>query len=364
MTTDKATRIDKAQACLLLGATGDALGSAVEFMKLDAILEKYGGVEQKVSGIQYPDVCYGKKGAVTDDTQMALFAADGLIHAHKRGLDKGILAPYWTYTAESYLQWLTTQREENPRYINREWGSKHLHEVIYAQGPRAPGLTCLSALKNMPLPPEPAANDSKSCGAVMRAAPIGLFFGNVVKGTTRTDLQKVYEQGASDAAITHGNPIAHHASGLLAVVIALVLHGESLGEAVETALKYFPAPDVQELYERALEGAQHQPSTESLQALGQGWIAEEALAISLYCALQCANGTLSVADALRLAVNHDGDSDSTGAITGNLIGVTLGTASVSEDLIGTDTEVAEIRELVEEYGRELIQVADYSSESN
>jgi ADP-ribosylglycohydrolase len=101
------------------------------------------------------------------------------------------------------------------------------------------------------------------------------------------------------------------------------------------------------------------PSADNLQTQGQGWIAEEALAIALYCSLLCVKGKLSVEDALRLAVNHDGDSDSTGAITGNLIGISLGTERIPQTLIGTDTEVSSLNELLRKYGEELIEIADY-----
>ena len=57
------------------------------------------------------------------------------------------------------------------------------------------------------------------------------------------------------------------------------------------------------------------PHEEAIARLGQGWIAEEALAISIYCALVARNFRHGVI----LAVNHDGDSDSTGAIVGNLL---------------------------------------------
>lgn len=48
-----------------------------------------------------------------------------------------------------------------------------------------------------------------------------------------------------------------------------------------------------------------------------GWVAEEALVISLYCAIVCQD---DFDKAIVLAVNHSGDSDSTGAITGNIQG--------------------------------------------
>jgi ADP-ribosylglycohydrolase len=54
--------------CLLGGAVGDALGDPVEFHSIDLIRKKYGS-----AGIADYDVAYGRRGAITDDTQMTLF---------------------------------------------------------------------------------------------------------------------------------------------------------------------------------------------------------------------------------------------------------------------------------------------------
>lgn len=62
------------------------------------------------------------------------------------------------------------------------------------------------------------------------------------------------------------------------------------------------------------------PDADTVEQLGGGWIAEEAVAISLYCVLISS----LFQDAVLLAVNHSGDSDSTGAITGNLWGLMHG----------------------------------------
>jgi len=57
-----------------------------------------------------------------------------------------------------------------------------------------------------------------------------------------------------------------------------------------------------------------------LRELGKGFVAEEALAMGIYCALSARD----FEDAIILAVNHGGDSDSTGSITGNLLGAANG----------------------------------------
>jgi ADP-ribosylglycohydrolase len=58
-------------------------------------------------------------------------------------------------------------------------------------------------------------------------------------------------------------------------------------------------------------------------------VAEEALAIGVYCALTAPGFRSGV----LLAVNHGGDSDSTGAICGNLLGASLGAGAIDADLL-------------------------------
>ena len=55
---------------------------------------------------------------------------------------------------------------------------------------------------------------------------------------------------------------------------------------------------------------------EALAKIGQGWVAEEAMAIAVFCSLRSPN----LEEGVVMAVNITGDSDSTGAITGNLMG--------------------------------------------
>ncbi len=63
----------------------------------------------------------------------------------------------------------------------------------------------------------------------------------------------------------------------------------------------------------------HCPETKEW--LGGSWVGDEALAISLCCAM-FTNGDF--ARGVRLAVNHSGDLDSIGAIVGNIQGAVLG----------------------------------------
>ena len=76
-------------------------------------------------------------------------------------------------------------------------------------------------------------------------------------------------------------------------------------------------------------------------------MAEEALYVSVFCAVRYQN---DFAAAIRCAVNHQGDSDSTGAICGNILGAWLGVQKVEDsfDLNRVDA-VQVVREMAEDF---------------
>ena len=95
---------DQFRGCMLGGAVGDALGAPIEFMTLAAIKTKF-----ESNGITEFAPAYGKTGAITDDTQMTLFTAEGAIRYWHGGVERSIQAPFEDVLRHSYLRWLTTQ---------------------------------------------------------------------------------------------------------------------------------------------------------------------------------------------------------------------------------------------------------------
>src|SRR5690606_24902080 len=85
--------------------------------------------------------------------------------------------------------------------------------------------------------------------------------------------------------------------------------------------------------------------------LGQGWVAEEALSISIYCALVARDFT----EGVTLAVNHDGDSDSTGAIVGNLLGAMYGARAIPSNWL----EPLELRDAITELAEDLLAFPEW-----
>jgi ADP-ribosyl-[dinitrogen reductase] hydrolase len=309
------------EGCLLGGAVGDALGAPVEFMTLEEIIAHFGP-----GGIDTFVPAYGKLGAITDDTQMTLFTAEGLILSRTRQTEGPVSDQVLLSVYHAYLRWLSTQFPGAADNMVTQHGTCSILDGILIgfrelHARRAPGNACLSSLKSgrMGTRQDPI-NTSKGCGGVMRIAPVGLA----------EPPERVFDMACDIAAITHGHPTGYLAAGCMAVVIDEIISGQDLLTAVEKAGRVLEDCEHHHACSRALAQAldayTRQPvAFETVASLGQGWIAEEALAIGVYCALAAEK---DFKKGLTLAVNHGGDSDSTGAITGNLLGALLGRAAI------------------------------------
>jgi ADP-ribosyl-[dinitrogen reductase] hydrolase len=328
---------DRFRGCLLGGACGDALGGAVEFDSTAAIQRRFGpgGIHEMVEA-------YGRVGAITDDTQMTLWTAEGLLRAEVRWREKGICHPP-SIVAMAYARWMLTQGEQ-PGFALHYTGWQPdgwLFGVKALHSRRAPGNTCIAGLRRarMGTIDEPA-NQSKGCGGVMRVAPVGLY------------VKEPFRLGAEIAAITHGHPSGYLAAGFLAALISRVAHGEQLDRAIRATKEelrgwqgHAETLAAVEAAERLAE-TQPQPTPAAIETLGGGWTGEEALAIALYCALTAASFEASIV----AAVNHSGDSDSTGSICGNILGALWGIAVVPPRWL----ETLELRETIERIARDLL----------
>ncbi len=309
--------------CLLGGAVGDALGRPVEFMSWNEIRQVYGP-----SGIADLDQT---DGAFTDDTQMSLFTAEGLLEAGKNwcGTD-------WESTVihvyHAYLRWLVTQGITLP---GKGFDGGHPGGLVTIPGlhaRRAPGDTCLSALCSAAMGSigQPI-NNSKGCGGVMRAAPAGLYAARMSALGHELGAQDAFELGCRIAAITHGHPDGYLPAGFLAALVFLLVQDIPVAEAIQRLLPLVAQQDNAAGFTAMLEKVltRHRggvlPTAESIAGIGGGWAGDEALAIALFCVL-AAEGDL--VRCIRSAVNHSGDSDSTGSIAGNIIGAELGHTAV------------------------------------
>jgi ADP-ribosylglycohydrolase len=317
---------------------GDALGAPVEFDSLAEIRRRFGP-----EGIRDFAPAYGRLGAVTDDTQMTLFTAEGLILAATRGARAPSRLGLLRTVHRAYLRWLRTQGERSRHPTFERTSEDWLRGVPSLRERRAPGATCLAALRNRRMGRlEHPLNSSKGCGGVMRSAPVGLALG----------LDDPFGLACEIAALTHGHPTGYLAAGALALLIRDLLLGGELEPAIGEALEELRRRPGHEECVAAIEAAgalagEGSPSPEKVESLGQGWVAEESLSIALYCALVSPD----LQTGLRLAVNHGGDSDSTGSLAGNLLGVRLGEGALPTSWL----EALEFRPEIERIAEELCE---------
>ncbi len=282
---------------------------------------------------------------------MTLFTAEGVIRGVQRWNDRG-LCSMPAAIQRALFRWLATQLDSGERDDATGWLVREPR--LHAR--RAPGTTCLSALQHSRRPVgelpslDRPPNDSKGCGAIMRSAPIGLAAG---------DRHRAFELARDAAVLTHGHPSGYLSAAYLAALVHDLARGAALPEALADADRLLQGErDHEEVvgavaHARAL-AASGPPSAEALQALGGGWVGEEALAIALACALTADTGApAGVAEALWRAVCHSGDSDSTGSITGNLLGACVGVDGLPDAWL----PALELRDVIERIAVDLFTVA-------
>ncbi|MBR0431478.1 ADP-ribosylglycohydrolase family protein [Candidatus Saccharibacteria bacterium] len=311
---------DKVRGSMIGGAIGDALGYQIEFER----------------GVKPKQATRLESGIISDDTQMTLFTACGILWRETRHTLRGIATKPSEAVYLSYLDWLNTQQRA-PKHMAVSW----IRDLPELNVLRDPGMTCIDALSSGKAGTlDEPINNSKGCGGVMRVAPIGLYL--ITPG----------QIAAETCALTHGHPLAILSAFVLAEVISnLANSNDTVLEATKKAIKTMenwkiekivrvdekdyrkskfkevhPWPEEQKeiktLLIKAVDLASSKEDDQTaIKKLGEGWVAEEAVAIALFSAIRHND---SFEDAVVCAVNHDGDSDSTGAITGNIVGAKLG----------------------------------------
>lgn len=314
--------VERAVGCMIGGAYGDMLGAAVEFESLDGIRTKYGE-----RGITVPRPAYGfAHPVITDDTQMAIATAQSLCETPPGLLDDTSIVRNHLWRA--YLRWYASQDKHSER--------------------RAPGSTCLSALRNgvMGSRLEPL-NRSAGCGGIMRAHPVGLAYWH------RPD--RALHVGMESAVLTHGHPNGYVPSGVLAALIARLCAGDSLRDAFERMqedLATIPQSEQQdtstviaEAFAATVDGDYGKIIDRQLgrtSAHAGGWLGHDALAIALYAVRAAPDDPI---EAVHIAVNHSGDSDSTGSIAGAIMGALYGSSAFEAAIEGHGIKLEREKEL-------------------
>ncbi len=294
---------NKCCGAIIGSAIGDALGRVTEFLNSEQIKRNFG--EQGIADLP-------EEALYTDDTEMMLKVLEVLV-SHFSDSPAEIIENI----ALNFIVWFT---ETTPG--------------------RSPGATCLKACSNLVLNKlwfQSGLKESKGCGANMRVAPVGLAYFNNPKMLTFLSINQ--------AAITHMHPTALVASEVTALAVSWALQDVPCDGFVKNIFSYFdeitrntadymkqvnldrPEPLSWELLEKgwdelliAIEKVEESLEISPFEIhniLGEGWVAEEALANALYCVMRSPD---NFSEVVLAAANNSGDSDSVGAIAGAIIG--------------------------------------------
>lgn len=321
---DKQQLQNKIRGSITGGAIGDALGYPIEFVySFNDICARYGKEGITDFDMSYPWLeSEEKKALFSDDTQMTLYTAEGLLEAERNG------KPIAPTVCNAYLAWYAHQ---TGRKVKISYQSK-LSEIEELNQNRAPGNTCLSALAAIHAGKEPQ-NASKGCGGIMRVAPVGLY--GAAHDWSPADTARL---AGELAELTHLHPLSTYSSATLAVIVQLCASSEDTVDKemfkgiVNKSLKivsdvYGADAAAMDEFRKIVGNAmslEDDPQSDWQiieDRIGEGWVAEETLAIALFSTLRHVD---DFSGCLISAVNHGGDSDSTGAVAGNIIGAILG----------------------------------------
>jgi len=288
--------------CIVGLAVGDALGYPAEFRSRSQLIEEIGprGItnfialqDRRFTRPQFAGSGH-PAGTYSDDTQMTIAVAEGLLEAGRADLNQLMPA-----IAARFVDW--SRSPENDR---------------------APGSTCMNGCDHLAAGTpwrEAGVAASKGCGSAMRVAPIGLYY---------DDLDQIAEVARWSSLLTHGHSAAVEGAAAAALLVALAkkdwspedMHRE-IDQRCATRCVEFAAAW------RKVPGVLNEPPEHVLveDGLGEGWVAEEAVASAMYCFWQYPDDLQA---AVLMAINTDGDSDTLGTITGSIAGASLGVEAI------------------------------------
>lgn len=325
------------RGALLGGAIGDALGFPLASAdSTSAVVARHGGRAPK-DLLALP----GDAPRISDDTQMTLFTAEGVVRGLQRHAERGV-ASIPDCVGRALLRWYATQLgapvegAEPAGWLSRD---------ARLAARRAPGATCLAALNAISAgrpagSVESPPNGSRGCGAVVRSAPIGL---------AAASRELAFATARDAAALTHGHPSGYLSAACFAALIFDVARGKELADAIELALPLLSSERGHEETARALLRARSLatglvPSPAVLATFGEGSAGDEALGIAVLCALAADTSSAEgIAEAIWRAVAYGGDGDGTGSLTGNLLGAMVGV----EELPPRWLEQVELRDAID-----------------
>nr|BFF00487.1 hypothetical protein GCM10020241_21620 [Streptoalloteichus tenebrarius] len=336
---------------LLGGAMGDAIGRAVAATSFEETLERLAAADSDASTLQ-----------ISENTQLALFTAEGLIRAHTRlrrhGEDDALGA-----IRHAFQRWLHTQgvpwddarTTDTP---NTPDGWLVTERRLFAR--RSSTATAMSAchrssaLERTGSPEEPI-NDARDAGALTRAALLSLYWEE--KSGERLSWQEAGARHADFAAraasLTHGHPDGYLPAAAMALTARDLFSGHWLLRSTAVAADHLatleghePTVGVVAAARDLLRATSHRlPVRQELEDLADPTSALGVLAISICVG----NLHHDFESAMRMATDHSGDIVATATVTGQLMGLEHGPAIVPASW----WQALELRDVVERMALDL-----------
>ncbi len=268
---------DRAIGALLGLAVGDALGTTLEFSRRDAhspVLDIVGGGPFRL-----------RAGEWTDDTSMALCLADSLIA--RKGLDERDLL-------DRFVRWWE-KGENSVKGRCFDIGTTTFRALQYYRR------------SGMIVGDGPHDDYQAGNGSLMRLSPVAIF--------AAPDVAAAKEIAERQSLTTHASLLPAEACGLFAHMLVEAIGGADKEQVLRAREAEHPdlATIAAGTWRRKDRGA----------ICSSGYVAH-----TLEAALWCVGRTENFADAAILAVNLADDSDTVGAVTGQLAGALYGRSGI------------------------------------
>lgn len=274
-------KLDRYEGAMLGVAVGDALGAPLEFMSAEEIQRKHGTVREMLGG----GWLHVEPGEVTDDTQMTLAVAEGII---ADGSDP-VIAPCLMVGA-NFLRWFRTHPKDVGGCCAAVLGEMNRREYVY-----------LSDWHEAAEKHHRASNGwTAGNGALMRTVYPALYYHNPVKAQ---------DVAANIARMTHWHKDSTDTVLLYTEAVNAIVNSDWTPAEAKSK-----AEAIMEGFMFGIDRSDPEPSGYSV--------------ASLVCAMNAIRDTDNFEDAVAYAVYRGGDADTIGAITGGLAGAIYGASEI------------------------------------
>jgi ADP-ribosyl-[dinitrogen reductase] hydrolase len=268
-------------------AIGDALGAPLEFMSRDEIARKHGRVTEMIGG-GWLGV---EPGEITDDTQMTLAVAEGIIENPKNPIQA---------IGKRFIEWARS----GPKDIGGTCSMSIRWAAFLGQNNEPDEEKWFEASKYTS---EANGGRSGGNGALMRTVYPGLYY---------KELLMAVETAGAIAQMTHWDKKSTEACNLYTEMIHLITESISREEALQ-------------IIRDVLKDSEYSLKTKK-QLNPTGYVVD-----SFNCALHSIAATGTFEEAIIEAANLGGDADTIAAITGGLAGAIYGYNEIPERWIRT-----------------------------